>query len=60
MANVTQVDRKHVGSNNYEYTFECSCESETTHRLTVTVGGTADQKANALAEIECNERCGEA
>lgn len=58
MASITFVKKTPAGSlGNFNYEYKCTCASGTKHTITVT--STNDNQAKQLAEMECNDKCGE-
>lgn len=55
MAKITLKDKKHIGSGNFEYTYECFCSPKPVKEIKVTSGN--DNEAQTLAESECDEYC---
>jgi hypothetical protein len=55
IATVTLKNKKHLGSGNFEYTFECFCSPKPLKEIKVTSGN--DNEAQALAQIECDQYC---
>lgn len=53
MCNCIQKSKKHLGSGNFEYTFECTKSNGEKKPIKVTAGN--DNEAKQLAELECNE-----
>jgi hypothetical protein len=51
MCTCIQKDKKHLGSGNFEYTFECTKTDGTKKTIKVTSGN--DNQAKQLAELEC-------
>lgn len=61
MSKVKQTSREHRGGLNYRYTFDCTCDDGTKHKLKdIDVGGPSEKKAEDAAKVECDETCGEA
>lgn len=55
MAKITLKSKKHLGSGNFEYTFECFCSPKPLKEIKVTSGN--DNEAKQLAQMECDEYC---
>lgn len=53
MCTCVQTEKKHLGSGNFEYTFECTKPDGTKKKVKVTSGN--DNQAKQLAELECND-----
>ncbi len=53
MCTCVQKDKKHLGSGNYEYTFECTKPDGSKTTVKVTTGN--DNQAKQLAELECDD-----
>ena len=56
MCTCIQKDKKHLGSGNFEYTFECTKTDGTKKTIKVTSGN--DNQAKQLAELECESKQG--
>lgn len=58
MATVKFVKKEPAGPpGNFKYTYECTCQDGKKH--TVAVQSANDNAAKQLAQLECNEKCGE-
>jgi hypothetical protein len=55
MATITLKTKKHLGSGNFECTFECFCSPRPLKEIKVTSGN--DNEAQALAQMECDQYC---
>jgi hypothetical protein len=55
MGTLTLKNKKHLGSGNFEYTFECFCSPKPLREIKVTSGN--DNEAQALAQLECDQYC---
>lgn len=55
MATLTLKSKTHLGSGNFEYTYECFCSPRPVKEIKVTSGN--DNEAKALAQLECDEYC---
>lgn len=52
---LTLKSKKHLGSGNFEYTYECFCSPRPVKVIKVTSGN--DNEAEKLAQQECDEFC---
>lgn len=58
MAPVKFVKKEPAGTpGNFKYTYECTCGSGKKHSLLVQSAN--DNQARQLAQLECDEKCGE-
>lgn len=59
MATVKYVKKEAGGPmGNFKYTYECTCNDKT--KKTVTVAAANDNEAKILAQLECDDKCGDA
>lgn len=58
MASVKFIKKEPAGPpGNFNYTYECTCSNG--KKQNVVVSSANDNAARQLAQMECNERCGE-
>ncbi|MNC16459.1 hypothetical protein D3C75_643130 [compost metagenome] len=58
MATAKFVKKEPAGPlGNFKYTYECTCNNKS--KKTITVQAANDNEAKQLAELECNEQCGD-
>ena len=58
MATVELLKKEPAGPlGNFKYTYDCTCQSGKKH--TITVPSANDNAAKQLAQLECDEKCGE-
>jgi hypothetical protein len=58
MATVKQKSKTPAGTpGNFNYEFDCTCKSGRKHVIKVTSAN--DNQAKQLAQLECDEKCGE-
>ena len=58
MASIKFIKKTPAGSlGNFNYEYECTCSSGAKHKITVSSAN--DNQAKQLAEMECDEKCGE-
>lgn len=55
MGEIKFISKKHIGSGNFEYTYQCTCVPSVLKTIKVTSGN--DNQAKILAQEECNEYC---
>lgn len=56
MGTITFIKKVHLGSGNYEYTYKCICNNNSSE-VKVTSGN--DMQAAMLAQLECDDTCGD-
>jgi len=55
MGTLTLKQKTHLGSGNFEYTYECFCSPKPLKDIVVVSGN--DNEAQQLAQGECDEYC---
>lgn len=55
MGELKFISKKHLGSGNFEWTYECTCVPRPVKKIKVASGN--ELEAKQLAEQECDEYC---